>query len=88
MAAVSGNYLYFWHVKDYLKKFKGSGLVDQASQEKFLKEEGGVQPYVIWLSAILIVFGILFADQFSELYVDGLPIEPAVSDPQKMYLEE
>lgn len=82
MAAVTANYLYFWHVKEHLDKLKAHGLVDQASQEKFLQEEGGVQTYVIWLSAILMIFGMLFSSQFVEMYGDGFPIEQSAPDPR------
>ncbi len=85
MAAVSANYLYFWHVKDHLEKVKSRGLVDRTSQEQFLKEEGGVQVYVIWLSAILMLFGMFFSEQFVQMYGDGMPpeqIEEIASDPR------
>jgi len=90
MAAVSANYLYFWHVKDHLQKLKTQGLVDQTSQEGFLKEEGGVQPYVIWLGALLMLFGVLFSDQYMDMYGDGVPVEQlerSTHDPQ-VHLEE
>lgn len=82
MAAVSANYLYFWHVKDHLEKLKNRGFVDQTSREKFLKDEGGVQPYVIWLGAILLVLGMLFSEQFVEMYGDGYPTEQSAPDPR------
>ena len=75
MAAVSANYLYFWHVKDHLQKLKTQGLVDQTSREGFLKEEGGVQPYVIGLGALLMLFGVLFSGQYMDMYGDGVPVE-------------
>ena len=82
MAAVTANYLYFWHVKEHLDKLKTQGMVDQASQEKFLQEEGGVQPYVIWLSAILMIIGMLFSSQFAEMYGNGFPIEQSAPNPR------
>ena len=85
MAAVSGNYLYFWHVKDHLEKMKSRGLVDRTSQERFLKEEGGVQIYVIWLGAILMLFGMFFSEQFVQIYGDGMPpeqIEESLPNPR------
>ena len=85
MAAVSANYLYFWHVKEHLEKVKSHGLVDRTSQEQFLKEEGGVQAYVIWLSAILMLFGMFFSEQFVQMYGDGMPpeqIEEIAPDPR------
>ena len=75
MAGVSANYLYFWHAKDHLEKMKSRGLVDRTSQERFLKEEGGVQIYVIWLGAILMLFGMFFSEQFVQIYGDGMPPE-------------
>lgn len=87
IAAVSANYLYFWHTKEHLGKVKTQDIVDQESREKFLKEEGGVQPYVIWLGALLMLFGVLFSDQYMEMYKDGAPIETTVPDP-RVQLEE
>ena len=69
MAAVSGNYLYFWHVKDHVEKAK---FADRTSRERFLKEEGGVQIYVIWLGAILMLFGMFFSEQFVQMYGDEM----------------
>lgn len=87
MAAVSANYLYFWHVKDHLQKLKARGIMDQASREHFLKEEGGVQPYVIWLGAILMILGMLFSEQFVEMYGEGDPTKPIPPDPRVEVLE-
>lgn len=87
MAAVSGNYLYFWHAKDHLEKLKAQGLVDHASQEKFLREEGGVQSYVIWLAVILMLFGMLFSNQILNMEGVGVPLEHSAPDP-RVQLEE
>lgn len=87
MAAVTGNYLYFWHAKDHVEKLKAQGLVDQASQEKFLREEGGVQSYVIWLAAILMFFGMLFSNQILNMEGGGVPLEQSAPDP-RVQLEE
>ncbi len=90
MAAVSANYLYFWHVKDHLQKLKTQGLVEQTSQEEFLKEEGGVQQYVIWLGALLMLFGVLFSDQYMEMYRDEVPMEQSEqsSPDSRTHMEE
>ena len=87
MAAVSANYLYFWHAKDHIEKLKTQGLVDQASQEKFLRDEGGVQSYVIWLAAILMLFGMLFSNQILNMEGEGVPLEQSVPHP-RVQLEE
>jgi hypothetical protein len=53
MAGISANYVYFWHVKEHLKDLKTQRGLDQAGQERSLRDLGGVQPYVIWLGVAL-----------------------------------
>lgn len=49
MAGVSANYIYFWHVKDRLVAIQSQRLFDPAAQDKLVRDEGRVQPYVVWV---------------------------------------
>jgi len=62
-AGASANYLYFWHVKDRIRKIRSRSELDALSRARQLKEEGGVQLYVLWLGAALHLFmiGLLLA---------------------------
>lgn len=53
MAGASANYIYFWHVKDRLAEFRAKGRLDAAGREALLKDQGGVQVYVVWLGVAL-----------------------------------
>ncbi len=63
LAGASANYLYFWHVKDKLQRIMSIPNMDDAARANLVREEGGVQPYVLWLGAALHVFmfGLLVA---------------------------
>lgn len=63
MAGASANYIYFWHIKDYLVKMRARTGLDNLTRERLLLEEGGIQPYVLWLAVALhlLMLGIIFA---------------------------
>ena len=56
LAGGSANYLYFWHVKDKLQRIMSIPNMDATARARLVHEEGGVQPYVLWLGAALHVF--------------------------------
>ena len=56
LAGGSANYLYFWHVKDKLQHIMAIPNLDETERAQLVREEGGVQPYVLWLGAALHVF--------------------------------
>ncbi len=56
LAGGSANYLYYWHVKDKLQRIMSIPNMDDAARANLVREEGGVQPYVLWLGAALHVF--------------------------------
>jgi len=56
LAGGSANYLYFWHVKDKLQRIMSIPNMDDTARANLVREEGGVQPYVLWLGAVLHVF--------------------------------
>jgi len=49
-----------------------------------------VQPYVIWLGALLMLFGVLFSGQYMDMYGDGVPVEQLEqsSHDSRVHLEE
>jgi len=53
MAGVSANYIYFWHLKDHLAKITSQQGLDHMARLRLMGENGGVQPYVIWLGLAL-----------------------------------
>lgn len=53
MAGVSGNYIYYWHIKDHLARIRGKPHLDPIAREHLIHDLGGVQPYVIWLGVVL-----------------------------------
>ncbi|RMH03619.1 MAG: DUF2628 domain-containing protein [Nitrospirae bacterium] len=63
IAGASANYLYFWHLKDHLRKLRAQSGLDYTAKLQLLREEGGVQPYVLWLGVALhlLMLGIIVA---------------------------
>ena len=56
LAGASANYLYYWHVKDKVQRIMSIPNMDETARANLVREEGGVQPYVLWLGAALHVF--------------------------------
>jgi len=56
LAGGSANYLYYWHVKDKIQRIMSMPNMDATARARQIHEEGGVQPYVLWLGAALHVF--------------------------------
>lgn len=81
MAGVSANYLYFWHLKDHLQKAQGRFGMDVAAKMRMLGEEGGVQPYVLWLGIALHLFmiGVLIAAFQEGPPKGGNPFRPTMT---------
>jgi hypothetical protein len=63
LAGASANYLYYWHVKDKVQRIMAVPNLDTTVRARLIQEEGGVQPYVLWLGAALhvLMLGLLFA---------------------------
>ena len=56
LAGASANYIYFWHVKDHLNNIRTRSGLDTMARARLVAEEGGIQPYVLWLGAALHLF--------------------------------
>ena len=56
LAGASANYIYFWHITDHLQRIRSRARLDPAAQVRLVREEGGVQPYVLWLGIALHLF--------------------------------
>jgi hypothetical protein len=65
MAAVSANYIYYWHVRDQIAEIRKKPWLDRAAQERAIQEAGGVQPYVIGVGAVL--YALFFAALFQAI---------------------
>lgn len=88
MAAISANYIFYWHVKDELAEIKQRPWPSRGLQERAIKEAGGVQPYVIWVGAALVALSLA---ALVESYKDGslekgkiLPARPKHSSAQNV----
>lgn len=63
LAGTSANYIYFWHIKDHLQRIRSQAKLDVETRIRLIKDEGGVQIYVIWfgIASYLFLFGVLIA---------------------------
>lgn len=63
LAGASANYLYYWHVKDKVQRIMSIPNMDDTARANLIREEGGVQPYVLWLGVALhlFMFGLLIS---------------------------
>ena len=77
LAGASANYIYFWHVTDHLQKIRTRAKLDSHVQMRLVKEEGGVQPYVLWLGIALHLFmvGLIIASMEQGSF-EGPPLAP------------
>ncbi len=75
LAGASANYLYYWHVKDKVQHIMSIPDMDDLARAKLIREEGGVQPYVLWLGAALhvLMFGLLVSAITQGVPEGGLP---------------
>ena len=82
LAGASANYLYYWHVKDKLQRIMSIPNMDSTARAELVREEGGVQPYVLWLGAALHVFmmGLVLA-AISDGPPEGVPLEGSEERP-------
>ena len=58
VAGATANYVYYWHCREHIAAIKQQAWNDPSQQHATIKEEGGVQPYVIWVG---VVFYLLFS---------------------------
>jgi len=76
LAGASANYLYYWHVKDKLQRIMSLPDMDSTARAEMVREEGGVQPYVLWLGVALHVFMMgLVVSAISEGPPEGVLLE-------------
>lgn len=53
MAGVSGNYIYYWHIREHLNEIRKAPSLGANGWEEQIRDRGGVQPYVIWIGVLL-----------------------------------
>ena len=61
--------MYYWHCREPISAIKQQAWNDTAQQHVALKEEGGVQPYVIWVG---VVFYLLFSLTMFKMLQEGM----------------
>jgi len=63
LAGGSANYLYYWHVRDKLQRIMAMSHLDAQARTQLVREEGGVQYYVLWLGVALhlLMIGLLIS---------------------------
>jgi hypothetical protein len=68
VAGATANYVYYWHCREQIAVIKQQAWNDPSHEHAALKEEGGVQPYVIWVG---VAFYLLFALTMFKLLQEG-----------------
>jgi len=58
IAAVSADYIYYWHVRDAMGEIRKRPWSSRELQERAIMEAGGVQPYVIWVGVVLFLLSL------------------------------
>jgi hypothetical protein len=72
VAGATGNYVYYWHCREHITAIKQQTWNDPAQQQTAIREEGGVQQYVIWVGVVLyVLFGIMMFTMLDEGGLDG-----------------
>jgi hypothetical protein len=68
VAGATANYVYYWHCREQIAAIKQQAWNDSAQQHATLKEEGGVQPYVIWVG---VMFYLVFSLTMFKMLQEG-----------------
>jgi hypothetical protein len=68
VAGATANYVYYWHCREQIAAIKQQAWNDSAQQHAALKEEGGVQPYVIWVG---VMFYLVFSLTMFKILQEG-----------------
>jgi hypothetical protein len=80
VAGATANYVYYWHCRENIAAIKQQSWNDPTQQHAALKEEGGVQPYVIWVGVVFyLLFSLTMFKMLQEGALDGdkVPKNPA-----------
>ena len=87
LAGASANYLYYWHMRDKLQRVMTLPNLDQDTRAQMVRDEGGVQPYVLWLGVALHLFMLgLVVSAISQGPLEIAPGEgQAPNSPQKFF---
>ena len=81
VAGATANYVYYWHCREHIAAIKQQAWNDPTQQHTVLKDEGGVQPYVIWVG---VVFYLLFSlTMFKMLQEGALDVDKGPKKPAK-----
>jgi hypothetical protein len=81
VAGATANYVYYWHCREHIAAIKQQAWNDPAQQQTAVQEEGGVQPYVIWVGVVLYL--IFSLTMFRMLQEGGWDLEKAPANPAK-----
>jgi hypothetical protein len=80
-AGATANYVYYLHCREHIASIKQQAWNDPAQQQIAIKEEGGVQPYVIWVGVVLYVLFSLM--MFKMLQEGAFELENGPGKPPK-----
>ena len=81
VAGATANYVYYWHCREHIAAIKQQAWNDPAQQQNAIREDGGVQRYVIWVG---VVFYLLFSlTMFKMLQEGALELEKGPAKPPK-----
>lgn len=72
VAGATANYVYYWHCREQIATIKQQAWNDPAQQQTAIREEGGVQPYVVWVG---VIFYLLFFLMMFKMLQEGA-LEP------------
>ena len=76
VAGATAHYVYYWHCREHIAAIKQQAWNDPVQQHAVLKEEGGVQPYVIWVGVALYLLFLL--TMFKMLQEGGMELDPVL----------
>jgi hypothetical protein len=79
-AGATANYVYYLHCREHIASIKQRAWNDPGQQQIAIKEEGGVQPYVIWVGVVMyVLFSLMMFKMLQEgaFELDDRPGKPS-----------
>jgi hypothetical protein len=87
MAGVSGNYIYYWHIKEHIAEIRKGPPLGAGALDEQVRDRGGVQTYVLWLGLVLyIMLFFIVVQVIREGPPPTGPLQPGKAKPTAVYL--